>query len=145
MKIKNYLGLCGALLIIGGGLSPMVHLPIIGNWNYWDLHSGIASIVYVLAALAIIAAFTGKSGLLKFCGWAELLLILLTLVAVHFKVNDSFSFIPFKKLARAAAGIVHYRWSGWILLLVGAVVMIIAGRRKRTERAQSLSNQLRRE
>ncbi len=131
MKSINYTGLLGALLIIGGGLSPMVHLPVIGNWNYWDLHSGLAAIVYILAALGIIAALTGRSGLLKFTGWAELVLILLTLVAVHFKVNDSFSFIPFKKLARVAAGIVHYRWTGWILLTLGSVVMIIAGKKKK--------------
>lgn len=131
MKSKNYAGLVGGILVMGGGLSPMVHLPIVGNWNYWDLHTGLASVVYVLAVIGIIAALTGQNGLLKFCGWAELLLVILTLVAVHFKVNDSFSFIPFKKLARAAAGIVHYRWTGWVLLLAGSVIMIVAGKRNK--------------
>lgn len=131
MNSKNYIGLTGGLLIVAGGLSPMVHLPIVGNWNYWDLHSGLASVVYLVAALGIIGSLTGKAGLVRFSGWTALFLVLLTLVAVHFKVNDSFSFIPFKKLARAAAGLVHYRWIGWSLLLAGSVIMIIGGRRKK--------------
>ena len=130
MKTINYLGLAGAFFVIGGGLSPMVHLPVIGNWNYWDLHSGLASVVYVVVTLGIIAAITGRQGLLKFVGWTELILVVLTLAAVHFKVNDSFSFIPFKKLAHAAAGIVHYRWTGWALLFIGSAMMIVASGKK---------------
>ena len=131
MKSINTAGLVGALLVIAGGLSPMLHLPIAGNWNYWDLHSGMAAVVYVVAALSIIAALANKTSLLKFTGWVELALVLLTLVAVHFKVNDTFSFIPFKKLAKMAAGIVHYRMTGWVLLVLGALVTIIAGRKKK--------------
>lgn len=135
MKSKNYAGLTGALLIIGGGFSPMIHLPIIGNWNYWDLHSGLASVVYILAALGLIAVLIDKPGLLKFAGWASLLMVLLTLLGAYLKVNDAFSFIPFKKLARAATGIVHYRWTGWILLFAGSLMMIIGGRRKKVVKA----------
>ncbi|WP_374165153.1 hypothetical protein [Arcticibacter sp. MXS-1] len=131
MNSRNYLGLVGALLLAAGGLSPMVHLPIIGNWNYWDLHPGLATVVYVLAALGIFAAISGKGGLLKFVGWTEFFLILLTLAAVYFKVNDSFSFIPLKSLARAAAGLVHYRWIGWAMLLLGALIMIFSAKKQK--------------
>lgn len=129
MTSKNYLGLFGSLLVVAGAMSPMVHVPIVGNWNYWDLHTGMASVVYVLAGLGVLASVSGRDGLLKFAGWAEVILILLTLLAVYLKVNDSFSFIPFKKLAKAAAGLVKYRWIGWTLLAAGAVIMIIASRR----------------
>lgn len=129
MSSKNYLGLFGSLLVIAGGMSPMLHVPIMGNWNYWDLHTGMASVVYVVAALGVLASVSGRDGLLKFAGWAEVALILLTLLAVYLKVNDSFSFIPFKKLARAATGLVKYRWMGWALLAAGSVLMIIASRR----------------
>lgn len=129
MTSKNYLGLFGSLLVIAGAMSPMVHVPVIGNWNYWDLHTGMASVVYVVAGLGVLASVSGRNGLLKFAGWAEVVLILLTLLAVYLKVNDSFSFIPFKKLAKAAAGLVKYRWTGWALLAAGAAIMIIASRR----------------
>jgi len=129
MTSVNYTGVLGALLIIAGGFSPMLHLPIIGNWNYWDIEVVLASLVYVFAALGILASINGKPGLLRFSGWAALVVVLFTLVAVHFKVNDSFSFIPFKKLASAAAGLVKYRWTGWILLIIGSVLMVVGGKR----------------
>ena len=129
MTSKNYLGLFGSLLVVAGAMSPMVHVPIVGNWNFWDLHTGMASVVYVLAGLGVLASVSGRNGLLKFAGWAEVILILLTLLAVYLKVNDSFSFIPFKKLAKAAAGLVKYRWLGWALLAAGSLIMIIASGR----------------
>lgn len=109
----------------------MLHIPIIGNWNYYDIDVALASIVMTLAALGLIASLVNKPGLLRFSGWASLIVILFTLVAVYFKVNDYFSFIPFKKLANLASRIVHYRWTGWILLILGAVVSIIGSRRKK--------------
>ena len=132
MKSVNYLGLLGSILIIAGGLSPMLHLPIIGNWNYYDIDVSLASIVMTLAVLGLVASLINKPGLLRFSGWAALIVILFTLAAVYFKVNDYFSFIPLKKLAAAASRIVHYRWTGWVLLLTGAVFIII-GSRKRTK------------
>ena len=131
MKSLNYPGLLGSLLIIAGGLSPMLHLPIIGNWNYYDIDVALASIVMTLAVLGLIAALINKPGLLRFTGWASLIMVLFTLAAVYFKVNDYFSFIPFKKLAAAASRIVHYRWTGWILLLLGAILTIIGGRKRK--------------
>jgi hypothetical protein len=134
MKSVNYLGLLGSILIIAGAVSPMLHIPIIGNWNYYDIDVALASIVMTFAALGIIASVINKKGLLRFSGWASLIVILFTLVAVYFKVNDYFSFIPFKKLAAVASRIVHYRWIGWILLITGAVVSIIGSRKRKAIR-----------
>jgi ABC-type Na+ efflux pump permease subunit len=131
MKSINITGLLGSLLIIAGGLSPMLHVPIMGNWNYYDIDVALASIVMTLAVLGVIASVINKPGLLRFTGWASLIMILFTLAAVYFKVNDYFSFIPFKKLASAASRLVHYRWIGWSLLLAGAVLSIVGARRKR--------------
>ncbi|WP_423148086.1 hypothetical protein [Rubrolithibacter danxiaensis] len=133
ISFKNYLGIIGAIFIIAGGMSPMLHIPIIGNWNYWDIDSVLASIVFVLAILGLIASVFHKQGILRFSGWAALIVVLFTLIAVYFKVNDYFSFIPFKKLAKAAASIIRFRGIGWILLIIGSVLMIIAGRKQRLE------------
>ena len=134
MKSLNYLGLLGSLMIIAGALSPMLHLPIIGNWNYYDIDVALASIVMTLAALGVIASLINKPGLLKFCGWASLIVILFTLAAVYFKVNDYFSFIPLKKLASAASRMVHYRWIGWIILLAGSILVVFGSRRRAIKR-----------
>jgi len=132
MKFKNFAGITGALLVIAGGFLPMLRLPLIGNWNYWDIDTSLAAIVYSLALLALIAAARNKNGLLKFCGWALLFLLVFTFAAVQFKVTDYFSFIPFKKLATTASRIVQVRWTGWGTILAGSIIIILfSGRRRK--------------
>ncbi|MBC7866164.1 MAG: hypothetical protein H7X88_01410 [Gloeobacteraceae cyanobacterium ES-bin-316] len=131
MNTRNYGGIIGSLLVIGGGLSPMLHIPIIGNWNYFDIDTVLAAIVFVMAGLGLIAAAFGKQSLLKFSGIFALVVILFTLAAVYFKVNNYFSFIPLKKLAKLASGIIHYQWKGWIVLIFGALIMIFSGSGKK--------------
>ena len=130
MKTINYLGLTGSILVIAGWLSPMLHLPIIGNWNYWGIDATLASIVLILAVAGMFGSVSAKNKLLKISGWATLVVVILTFIAVYFKVNDYFSFIPMKKLAAVAAKIVQFRWIGWILLIVGSVLMIFGGKKK---------------
>lgn len=118
--------LFGALLVIAGGMSPMLRVPVVGNWNYWDIDLVLASIVFVLAASGLLSAILKKPGLAKFSGWGVLIVVLFTLIAVYFKVNDYFSFIPFKKLARLASNMIHYKWLGWLALLCGSAIMIVS-------------------
>lgn len=138
MKNKNYAGLFGALLVISGGIMPMLRIPIIGNWNYWDLDLALASIIYFLAILAIIAVSANKSGLLRFCGWAILVTLIFTFIAVYFKVNQYFNFIPLKKLARVASRMVKYQWTGWAMIALGAFIIIIFT--KGTKKEKSIDN-----
>lgn len=133
MKSINYLGLLGALLIVAGWMSPMLKLPLIKYWNYWDLDTSLASVVMVLAVLGLIASVVNKPGLLRFSGWATLAVVLLTLAGVYFKIHDSFSFIPFKRLANVAMGLVKYRWTGWMLLFAGSFLMILGGRKQKVK------------
>lgn len=134
MKSKNYAGLLGALLVISGGIMPMLRVPILGNWNYWDLDLTLASIIYLLAIIAIIAVTANKERLLRFCGWAILLVLILTFTAVYFKVNQYFSFIPLKKLAAIASRMVQYRWTGWVMIALGALIIIIFKKRIKKEK-----------
>ena len=130
MKFKSLPGVIGAVLVIAGGLLPMLRLPIIGNWNYWDLDIYLASIVYIFAGIALIAAVGNKPGLLKFCGWTLLLLLIFTFAAVQFKITDYFSFIPFKKLAAIAGKIVKIQWTGWSMIFAGSILMIFFSKKK---------------
>ncbi len=125
MTAKHYTGLLGVLLVIVGGMCPMLRVPILGNWNYWDIDTVLASIVYTLSAIALLAAVTRKQGLLRFCGWLLLLMLIFTLAAVYFKANDYFSFIPLKKLAAAASKMIKFRWLGWGMMFAGAFMIIL--------------------
>ncbi|MDP3468893.1 MAG: hypothetical protein Q8S11_11200 [Daejeonella sp.] len=134
MTWKNYIGILGSLLVIAGGMMPMLHIPIIGNWNYWDLDTVLASIVYSLAILSLIAASGNKRGLLRFCGLTLLLVLTFTFGAVFFKVSNYFNFIPLKKLAAVAGRMIQYRWIGWALIASGAILMILfSGRNKKPQ------------
>lgn len=132
MTLKNYIGIIGALLVIAGGMMPMLHIPIMGNWNYWDIDTVLASIVYSIALLSLIAATGNKRGLLRFCGWTLLFVLAFTFGAVNFKVSNYFSFIPLKKLASIATKMIQFRLNGWLLIASGAILMIIfPGRNKK--------------
>jgi hypothetical protein len=131
MTAKNYTALFGVLLVIVGGMCPMLRVPILGNWNYWDIDTVLASIVYTLSAIALLAAVTRKQGLLRFCGWLLLLMLVFTLTAVYFKANDYFSFIPLKKLAAAASRLIKFKWLGWGLMFAGAFIIILFSKKDR--------------
>jgi uncharacterized membrane protein YkgB len=120
--MKNQ-GIIGAALMGAGGLCPLVHLPVIGNWNYFDIDPTLGILFYVLVVLALIGSFMGKVGLIRFSGWAALVLVLVTLAGVYFKSHDYFSFVHFKKIVNLAAGVVKYKW-GWFVILAGALALI---------------------
>lgn len=116
-------GIIGAAMVAVGGLSPLIHLPIIGNWNYFQVDSRLAIVLYILVLLGLIGAFTRKSGLIRFSGWAAVVLVLITLFGIYLKSHDSFSFLHFKKLVNFAAGLVKYKW-GWYVIAAGAFIMV---------------------
>ena len=122
-------GIIGALVMAIGGFCPLIHVPIVGNWNYFDIDQRLAIAFYVLVVLGLIASFIQKAGLVKFVGWASIALVALTLVGVYFKSHDYFSFIHFKKLISLAAGVVKYKW-GWFVILAGALALVTVRRPK---------------
>ncbi|MNH39173.1 hypothetical protein D3C79_1003060 [compost metagenome] len=76
-----------------------------------------------MVVVGLIGAFTGKAGMIKFAGWAALVLVAVTLAGVYFKAHDSFGFLHFKKAVNFAAGLVKYKW-GWYVIAAGAFLLI---------------------
>lgn len=116
-------GFIGAAIMAAGGMCPLVHVPIIGNWNYFDLDVSLAWVFYLVVVVALVASFLDKSKLIRVCGWIAVALVLVTLAGVYFKSHDAFSFIHFKKAVNFAAGAVKYKW-GWFVILAGALILI---------------------
>jgi hypothetical protein len=50
--MKN-IQLVGLILVIIGSFLPLVHVPVVGNWNYWDLNHYLAITCWILSACAI--------------------------------------------------------------------------------------------
>jgi len=116
-------GIAGSVILAAGGLCPLMHLPVIGNWNYFDIDIRLAIVFYLLVALALIGSLTNKTGLVRFAGWGAIVLALITLAGIYFKAHDSFSFLHFKKLVNLASGLVKYKW-GWFVIMTGAILLI---------------------
>jgi hypothetical protein len=116
-------GIVGAVLMALGGMCPLVRVPIMGNWNYFDLDQRLAIAFYLLVAIGLLGVFLGKASFIKFTGWAGLVLVGITLAGVYFKAHDSFGFLHFKKVVNFAAGMVKYKW-GWYVIVAGAFLMI---------------------
>jgi len=116
-------GIIGSVVMAAGGMCPLMHVPIIGNWNYFDIDQRLAIAFYIMVLLGLIGSFMQKVGLIRFAGWGAVVLVLITLAGIYFKAHDSFSFLHFKKLVNLAAGLVKYKW-GWYVIAAGAFILV---------------------
>lgn len=121
--------LVGCLLIFAGSFLPLVHIPVVGNWNYWKLDHNMAIMVWSVAALTLVSIIFNKVKLQRILAIVLLVLFIITLFAIKAKSLNFFSFIPFKGLQNTAAGIVKLSW-GWLLEFSGAALMLFAKKDK---------------
>ena len=126
MKIAQYLAL---FLVVAGSFLPLVHIPIIGNWNYYKIDSNLAFLVWGFCVIALIGIIFDKLKIVKVVTVILLLLFVFTIIAVKFKSLNYFSFLPFKSWQESFAGIVKLSW-GWILEFAGAILLLILNKQK---------------
>jgi predicted membrane channel-forming protein YqfA (hemolysin III family) len=126
MKIAQYLAL---FLLVAGSFLPLVHIPFIGNWNYYKIDSHLAFLVWGFSVIALIGIIFDKLKIVRVTAIILLLLFIFTLTAVKFKSLNYFSFLPFKSWQESFAGIVKLSW-GWILEFAGAILLLILKKQK---------------
>ncbi|WP_292009871.1 hypothetical protein, partial [Chryseobacterium sp.] len=124
--------LLGLLLVVVGSFLPLVHIPIIGNWNYWKVDHNLAIICWVLSACALFGIVNNNIKIVRFFSLLLLVLFGFTLIAIKLQSVEYFNFVPFKSWREAVAGIVKLRW-GWAVEFAGAVIMILAKTNKNKE------------
>lgn len=127
--MKN-IQLLGVLLVVAGSFLPLVHVPIIGNWNYWKLDHFLATACWILAAGSLFGIVNNSVKMAKIFGILLVILFVFTLFAVKFQASEYFSFMPFKSWQDKLAGIVKLKW-GWIVEFLGAFIIIFAANRKK--------------
>lgn len=126
--MKN-IQLLGLILVVAGSFLPLVHVPVIGNWNYWKLDHFLAITCWILAAGALFGIVNNAVKTVKIFGILLVILFFFTLFAVKFQASEYFSFMPFKSWQDKLAGIVKLRW-GWIVEFLGAFIIVFASGRK---------------
>lgn len=114
----------GLVMVVAGTFLPLVHLPLIGNWNYWKIDSNLAIICWFFCGLALIGIIFQKQRLVRIIAVALLALFIFTIVAIKFKSLEYFSFLPFKSWQQSFAGIVKLSWA-WFLEFSGAALLLL--------------------
>ncbi|WP_027381561.1 hypothetical protein [Chryseobacterium daeguense] len=120
--MKN-IQLLGLLLVVVGSFLPLVHVPVIGNWNYWKLDHYLAITCWIFSAGALTGIVNNSAKTAKIFGILLVLLFIFTLFAVKVQAFQYFSFLPFKSWQEKLAGIVKLKW-GWIVEFLGAFIII---------------------
>lgn len=124
INMKN-IQLIGLLLVVTGSFLPLVHVPVIGNWNYWKLDHYLAIACWIFSAGALFGIVNNSVKMSKIFAVLLILLFLFTLFAVKVQAAEYFSFMPFKSWQNKLAGIVKLKW-GWIVEFLGAFIIILA-------------------
>jgi hypothetical protein len=123
--MKN-IQLLGLILVVAGSFLPLVHVPIIGNWNYWKLDHYLATACWILSAGAAFGLVNSSPKTVRTFGIFLIILFGFTLVAVKMQSLEYFSFLPFKSWRETFAGVVKLKW-GWAVEFLGAILMILPG------------------
>lgn len=132
--MKN-IQLLGLLLVVVGSFLPLVHVPIIGNWNYWKLDHFLAIACWILSACALFGIVNNSAKIVRSFAVLLILLFILSLIAIKVQSLDYFSFLPFKSWTETFAGVVKLKW-GWAIEFLGAFLMIFAKNNKVNNRTQ---------
>ena len=120
MKVSQLISL---FLIVAGSFLPLVHIPIIGNWNYYKVDPYLAYLVWGFSAIVFLGIIFNKIKVVRLAAIVLLILFAFTIVAIKFKSLDYFSFLPFKSWQQSFAGIVKLSW-GWFLEFAGAILLL---------------------
>ena len=125
-KIMKSLPFIGIALVIIGSFLPLAHIPFIGNWDYWNVHSGLAIICWILTILALPSVIFGKKRYTIIIGILLIILFSFTIYAIRHQSESFFSFLFFDKWIKGASSIVKIQW-GWGVLYLGAALLAISG------------------
>ena len=125
--MKN-IQLIGLILVVAGSFLPLVHIPIIGNWNYWKVDQNLVIFCWILSLIALFGIIKEKQKITKISAILLILLFIFTLIAIKFKSLDYFSFLPFKSWQETVSGIVKLKW-GWFLEFAGAALILFSNKK----------------
>ncbi|MDN3588398.1 hypothetical protein QWY86_17070 [Pedobacter aquatilis] len=131
-KLRAYIGI---LLCIIASFSPILKVPIKGNWNLYQADAKLFIITYAILAIAVLFLFIRKAVAFRFISFVMAIWYVLAVIAVYFTVNNYTEFGFANKLI---GKVVHFQW-GWIVFLVGILFMLFSTKRGEKITTQSTS------
>lgn len=126
-------GLAGVAFLFVGVFVPIVSLPIVGSVNYFNNGKGDGTFLLGLSLIsALLVVIKRYRGLLVTGGLSLLMLgysfyaLNQRLAEVQTSMEKELAGNPFAGLAQAAMQSVQLQW-GWAVLVIGAVLLVVAG------------------
>ncbi|HJV44936.1 MAG TPA: hypothetical protein VJ824_04330 [Bacillota bacterium] len=134
-KSRKILGMIGCIVLAIGVFCPLVRIPYLGEVNYFNNGKGGGVFVLILAVISFIIILAGKYKPLIYTGIISLCVMGFTYFYLQFvfhkitaKLSNQFG-EKSKSLADMIVQSVHLE-IGWIVLTIGAVLLIVAGAAK---------------
>lgn len=137
MRIPSLISFVGFVLLIAATYCPLLRPFHLFNMNLFDLNKPYGLVIILVAVVGIAGTVLNNIKLVRLMGWLSLALVALLFVAAFLKVNTSFSFIPFKSLAKFFARQIAFKW-GWYVMFTGAI-LALAGSLGRQTKIQTKS------
>ncbi|MBU0656316.1 MAG: hypothetical protein KJ914_14435 [Gammaproteobacteria bacterium] len=132
MENRQLFGILGSLILFVGVFAPIVSVPILGSINYFQNGKGDGSLILVLAIISFVLTLTRNYRGLWFTSGATLLVMLITFVNFHSKMDELKTELGsgsgnglFQGLADMAVQSIQLQW-GWALLLAGLALLVTA-------------------
>ena len=133
MNTKQLIGIIGATILAIGVFMPIVHVPIMGNMNYFQNGEGVGTIVLFLAIISLILAFVEKYKGLWFTGIGSLIIILNTIINLQSTISQKESEFANNPFLGIVVQLIQFQW-GLAVLIIGAVLIIISAWMKEKRR-----------
>ena len=142
MDKKQTIGYAGTLLLALGVFMPIISVPFLGNVNYFQNGKGDGTVLLIVAVITAILIWRNLYNLVLVAGIISLGLLGYTfynfnqkMSEVQTQMNQSLTNNPFRGIADAMVGRVQMEY-GWIVLVIGSVLLIVSAAIAEVEQKQ---------
>lgn len=131
MSKSQFLGLLGSLLLIGGVFAPVINYPVLGDLTFLKSGTRGGYALIAVGVVALILALIRQTRWLWLPGLAALALLVLRFFRMQSGMSKALASIQAAgadstRAGAVVSGSIHFQW-GWIVLLLGSVLIIAAG------------------
>jgi len=123
MRLPVFISFVGFVLLIAATYCPMLHFLLLPSWDVYDLNKPYGMVMLLVFVVGIIGTVFNQPKITRMAALISLLLVVVFYIAAIFKINTTFSFIPFKSISGYLAKQIKFKW-GWYLLFIGQLLTL---------------------
>lgn len=124
MRLSSIFSFVGFALLLAATYCPLLRVFHLTSWNIYKLNQPYGLVLLLVSVIGIVVSFLNQAKIMRAAAWLSLVLVVLLLAAAIFKVNTTFSFIPFKGVNKFLTGQLKLQW-GWYVMFAGPILAVI--------------------